>query len=165
MDDTSDRAGTPQLGIALVAVGFGFYIALVGLGVLRPPSGAHAPGPVIVAAGLAFLFAGCCLVVQWAGGASMRTGELPKAAPHWMGTIQKLLGLLAAASLATIGSWVAFWPGIRRFSTNVPLVDAMGWGETIGRAAFGFGAIIVWIYVIALVVRSVREFRAAREPR
>jgi hypothetical protein len=162
MDDTSDRAGPLQFGIALIFVGFGLYIALVGLGVLQPPSTAHAPGPVIVAAGLAFLFAGCCVVVQWAGGASMRTGELPKAAPHWMGAIQKLLGLLAAASMAVIASWVAFWPGIRRFSTNVPLVDAMGWGETIGRAAFGFGAIIVWLYVIALVVRGVREFRAAR---
>jgi hypothetical protein len=30
-------------------------------------------------------------------------------------------------------------------------------GETIGRAVFGLGAIVVWIYVIALTVGTVRK--------
>ena len=62
-----------------------------------------------------------------------------------------------AGALATIGTWVAIGSGPRAFSLSAPLVEMQTTGEMIGRTVFGLGAVIVWIYVIALTVGTVRK--------
>ena len=50
----------------------GVYFTLVGLGLLPPPGTRHAPGWIVVAAGLAFLFGGIGVMVQGFGRADQR---------------------------------------------------------------------------------------------
>ena len=63
----------------------------------------------------------------------------------------------SAGALATIGTWIAIGSGPRAFSLSAPFVEMQTAGEIIGRTVFGLGAVIVWIYVIALTVGTVRK--------
>jgi hypothetical protein len=62
----------------------------------------------------------------------------------------RVLAIGTAGALPTIGSWIAIDSGPRAFSRSAPLVEMQTTGEMIGRTVFGLGAVIVWIYVIAL---------------
>ena len=68
-----------------------------------------------------------------------------------------MLAIGAAGALATIGTFVAIGSGPRAFSLSAPFVEMQTAGEIIGRTVFGLGAVIVWIYVIALTVGTVRK--------
>jgi len=68
-----------------------------------------------------------------------------------------VLAIGTAGALPTIGSWIAIDSGPRAFSRSAPLVEMQTTGEMIGRTVFGLGAVIVWIYVIALTVGTVRK--------
>jgi hypothetical protein len=41
---------------------------------------------------------------------------------------------------------------------SAPFVEMRTAGESIGRTIFGLGAVIVWIYVVAITVQTVRKF-------
>ena len=45
----------------------------------------------------------------------------------------------------------------RAFSLSAPFVEMQTTGEILGRTVFGLGAVVVWIYVIALTVGTVRK--------
>jgi hypothetical protein len=68
--------------------------------------------------------------------------------PVWIATVYWLAGVLAAAGLAGIGTWVAFGAGARHLTMSGPIGGPLG--EGIGRTLFGIGAIITWLLVIAL---------------
>ena len=68
-----------------------------------------------------------------------------------------MLAIGTAGALATIGTWIAIGSGPRAFSLSAPFVEMQTTGEAIGRTVFGLGAVIVWIYVIALTVGTVRK--------
>ena len=68
-----------------------------------------------------------------------------------------MLGIGIAGALATIGTWIAIGSGPRAFNLSAPLVEMQTAGEMIGRTVFGLGAVIVWIYMIALTVGTVRK--------
>ena len=75
---------------------------------------------------------------------------------HAMGMVQYLLGLGITMSLASIASWVAFGPGPRQFGGS----GTFGGGavsETLGRAVFGLGAGLTWLFVITLGVVGLRR--------
>jgi hypothetical protein len=74
----------------------------------------------------------------------------------------RLLSLAIVVSLAAIGTWVAFGPGAREFSSPVPFLPV--WlNERIGRTVFGAGAILTWIVVIVMVVTGARSLRGRKE--
>ncbi len=157
MDQQDPKAEKPPLWIGLGCAAFGLYFVIVGLGFLPVPGGSsnlHGPLWIAFCAGLAFLLAGLAVIIQSFGHANAQ-GELPAGAPAWMKAAQSLIVVAIAASLATIGSWVAFGPGHRAFGGSIPLVG--GAGEMIGRAVFGFGAILTWLMVIAFLVRAKRQ--------
>ncbi len=68
-----------------------------------------------------------------------------------------MLAIGASGALATIGTWIAIGSGPRAFSLSAPFVQMQTTGETIGRTVFALGAVIAWIYVIALTVSTVRK--------
>ena len=143
------------LGIAFAAAGL--YFVLVGAGVLPLPDGAHAPGAIIVCAGLAFLFAGLTCVVRAKAGMASHDSDVPETAPTWLKLCYRALGIGATGALATIGTWIAIGTGPRASTMSAPFGELHTTGELIGRSLFGLGAVIVWIYVIALTVGTVRK--------
>ena len=138
-----------------IAMGLaGLYFIGVALGVLpMPDGGANAPAFVILLAGLAFLFAGCNIAIRARAGARNQESELPANAPRWTQLSYRLFAIAVAGTLALIGTWIAIGSGPRHFNVSGPIPA----GESIGRAVFALGAVIVWIYVIALTVSTVRK--------
>ena len=141
--------GTLAIG-TLVAAG-GFYFMLVGLTLVPPPSRSDAPSWVAFCCGLAFFAAGAAVLVRGALGLSDKVQEIPADAPMTLKAIYWLSGVIAAASLAGIGSWVAFGPGPRHFSMAGPVSGPIGDG--IGRTMFGIGAVLAWL-IVALLARA-----------
>ncbi|HEY7459094.1 MAG TPA: hypothetical protein VH765_10100 [Xanthobacteraceae bacterium] len=155
------RPATPKemLVVGLIAACIGLFFVLIGLGLVPPPGGKkalHAPLWVVLCAGLAFLLAGAALLLHLASGAKASDEELPPDAPRWMRVVRYLIMLAIFASFGAIGSWVAFGPGDRAFSLSMPFFSGPA-SEMIGRAAFGIGAIVVWLCTIAIAVSGARK--------
>ena len=141
----------------LLAVAMGLFLLLVSLGVVPvKPRSVHAPIWILSAAGLAFLLAGISIAVGAIHGVSA-TGEVPKDASWWMRMFYYVLGLTAAAALASIGTWVAFGPGPRAFSGTGMFLLSREAGETVGRIVFGFDAVLTWLITVALAVSGARK--------
>ena len=145
------------LGIALAAGG-GYFI-LVALGVLPEPSGnvANAPAAIFCAVGLSFLLAGLICVVRAKAGMTGAQDDVPANAPDWLKTSYRALAIGVAGSLALVGTWVAIGSGPRTFTVASPAGEMQTTGELLGRTVFALGTVIVWIYVIALTVQTVRK--------
>ena len=79
----------------------------------------------------------------------------------WVRLIYLMIGPLVIASLAAIGTWIAFGPGERDISMSAPFFEGPSM-EWIGRGAFGFGAIVTWL-AAALIARSVLRKILGRE--
>jgi hypothetical protein len=147
-DMSTDKSHKLALPIGAACTAIGLYFVLVGLAVLPVPGGErnlHAPLWVVAAAGSTFLLGGLALILQIVGGANAQ-GELPKGAPGWIKTTQVLFVLGIFVAFAATTTWVAFGPGERQFSGNVPLAGRAN--EIVGRVVFGIGAIAMWLGVL-----------------
>jgi hypothetical protein len=148
------------LGIGIAFAAAGLYFMLVALGVLPTPGGddaMHGPPVIVFCAGLAILFAGLTCAIRARAGMSDNESEVPDSAPRWIKLSYRVLAIAVAGALATIGTWIAIGSGPRAFSISAPFIEMRTTGEIIGRTVFGLGAVIVWIYVIALTVGTVRK--------
>jgi hypothetical protein len=141
--------------IDAVIGGGGLYFVLVGAGVLPLPSRTPAPGWIIMCCGLVFFAAGIAVLVRGWLGLDDKVQELPEETPAAIKAVYSLAGLTAVASLAGLGTWVAFGTGPREFSISVPIAGLSM--EVIGRAAFGIGAIITWLMVAVMAHASARS--------
>ncbi len=150
-DQNASTFSWPLIALGVLTAGIGVYFGLVGLEALPPPSRINGPMWIALFVALVFFAAGISVIVSGATGAYDRSGELPPGTPLWIATIYWLAGLLAAAGLAGIGTWVAFGAGTRHFSMTGFISGSLG--ESIGRTVFGIGAIITWFFV-AVIVRS-----------
>ena len=161
---TQDRAKPARakpadiIGIGIAFCAGGAYFILVAMGVLPPPGEAHGPTAVVFCAGLAFLLAGLTCMVRAKAGMTDRQDDVPDAAPRWLKLSYRALGIGVAGALAMIGTWIAIGTGPRAFSISGPFAEMHTAGEVIGRTVFGLGAVIVWIYAIALTVGTARKF-------
>ena len=145
--------------LGVLSLAMGGFLMLVALGVVSPnPDEATAPGWIVGLAGLVFMLAGVAVILLAIGGGSARSGELPAGAPALMRRLQGLLVLLTMAGLASIGTWIAFAPGARRFEVNGTLLHGSA-GQMMGRVAFGLGSVITWLFVIGLAWALVRRRR------
>jgi hypothetical protein len=70
-----------------------------------------------------------------------------------------LLGLGITGAMAAIGSWVAFGPERRTFSATIPFVGRGPASEIVGRSAFGFMAVLMYVFLTVFAVVSVRRLR------
>ena len=149
------RADRGLLAIGAVIAAGGFYFMLVGLSLVPPPSHSDAPGWIAFCAGLVFFCAGISVLVRGFLGLSDKVADLPADTPVAIKAIYALSGLILVASLACIGTWIAIGSGPRQFSMSGPISGTLG--ENIGRAMFGFGAIVTWLIVIAMARTSAKK--------
>ena len=162
-----DKASPADLiGLGIACAAGGGYFVLVGFGALPAPGETNAPAAIVVAAGLAFVFAGLTCVVRAKAGMSDYESDMPDSAPLGSRLAYRALGIGVAGALAIIGTWIAIGSGPRAFTITAPFGEMHTAGEAIGRTMFGLGAIIVWIYLIALTIGTVRKFfgRSATVP-
>jgi len=109
------------------------------------------------------VLAGAAIIVGYAvAGGAAPDGDLPPGTPRWVRVTQSLLGLGIIVALAAVGTWVAFGPGPRAFSVTLPFVGRGPGDETVGRVAFGIGAVLMWIFLVVFVVVSVQRIRRNR---
>lgn len=142
-------------GVAAAALGL--FVLLVGLGVVPvDPRSVHAPYWIVAAAGTCFLLAGISVAAGAVYGVS-ETGELPKDAGWWTRLFYYAVAVVIAGALASIGSWVAFGPGLRGFNGPGLFLLSPEAGDLVGRVVFGFGAVLTWLITIALAVGGARK--------
>jgi len=155
-----------HIAMGLVGMAVGTIPLLAWLGILptRPPAPGDAPAWIGGAIGLAFFLAGVVAMLRGVAGASDSTGELPVTAPRALRAANSLLAMPIPVLLALLFTWVALGPGERHFSigaSNGGSAIAMGHsagGDTIGRIAFGFGAVLGWIIVGSMLVSLARRW-------
>jgi hypothetical protein len=161
MSGHKEASPKEMMFVGAIAAAAGIYFMLVGFGVLPIPGGPrnlHGPLWVVFCAGLAFFLGGLAVFLQ--GVTRAERGELPAGSPHWLRAIHLLMGLTIFICFGAIASWIAFGPGARSFSGSFLFFSAE-MNAIIGRAAFGIGAIIIWLCTIAFAVSSYRKlFRA-----
>ena len=83
--------------------------------------------------------------------------DVPDDAAPWLKLAYRVLGIGVTGALATIGTWIAIGCGPRAFTISGSFGEMQTSGQTLGRVVFGLGAVIVWIYVIALTIGTVRK--------
>jgi hypothetical protein len=154
----TSRQASPHdvIGVGVAFSAAGLYFMLGAAGYLPMPE-TNGPSAIVFCTGLAFLFAGLTCVVRARAGMLNMESDVPDTAPRWTKLSYRVLAIGAAGALATIGTFIAIGSGPRAFSLPAPFVEMQTGGETIGRTVFGLGAVIVWIYVIALTVGTVRK--------
>jgi hypothetical protein len=142
------------LGVAFSAAGLYF---MLGAGGVLPLPEANGPAFVVFCAGAAFLFAGLTCMVRAKAGMSDHQSDVPEDSALWLKLVYRVLGIGVTGALATIGTWIAIGSGPRAFTISGAFGEMQTSGQTLGRVVFGLGAVIVWIYVIALTVGTVRK--------
>jgi hypothetical protein len=155
------RQASPHeiIGVGIAFAVAGLYFMLGAAGALPMPE-TNGPTAIIFCAGLAFVFAGLTCVVRARESALDRLhieSETADPAPRWTGLSTRMLAIGTAGAIAIIGSWVAMGSGPRAFSLSAPFIEMQTAGEAVGRSVFALGAVIAWIYAIALTIGTVRK--------
>ena len=158
---TTPLSPRAAVALGLVVSGMGVFIVLLAVGIIPDAEASRqAPRWAVAAAGLAFVLAGAAMIVGYAvAGGAAPDGDLPPGTPRWVRVTQGLLGLGIISALAAVATWVAFGPGPRAFTVTLPFVGRGPGDETVGRALFGIGAVLMWLFLIAFLVVSVRRLR------
>jgi hypothetical protein len=151
------RQASPHdiIGVGLAFSATGLYVMLGAAGVLPMPEN-NSPWVIVFCAGMAFLFAGLTCMVRARAGTLHIESEAPDGARASKGSY-RMLAIGAAGALAIVGAWIAIGSGPRAFGFGAPFVGMETTGEVIGRTVFGLGAVIVLIYLFALIVGTVRK--------
>jgi hypothetical protein len=148
-DPPLSPAGLRFWGVFTIALGALILLAVAGV---LPSKGGDAPPWVVACAASVFVLAGVLLVLRSFMGGDMSDSEMPRGTPLWLRATYYALGLGVVAALASVGTWVAFGPGERAFSVSISFLGTGPNNEWIGRAAFGLGAILTWLFFIAAAV-------------
>jgi hypothetical protein len=157
MDRQEPASRRTTVVCGLFAAAMGLFLLLTGLGVIpMPPRSGDGPHWIAAAAGMCFLLAGISIAVGAIHGVS-ETGELPHDTGWWMRLFYYAIGLVIAGSLASIGSWIAFGTGPRAFGGTGMFMLSREANDMVGRIVFGLGAVLTWLFTIAIAVRGARE--------
>ena len=150
--------GAILLGLLVAAVG----IAIIAAAAWAPQKDVHAPRWVAASAGGAFMLFGSWTAVVYALGYDPKRSAETLPPP----LVQLAFFVPGIALLALPFHWVAFAPGPRAFSGSfsLPFLSiSRRAGELSGRIAFGAGAVLMDLMIVAVAVRLLR--RAAKESR
>jgi hypothetical protein len=152
------RQASPHdvIGVGLAFAAGGLYFIVGAAGYLPMPE-TNGPNFLGYCIGAAFLFAGLTCFVRARAGMADHDSNVPDNAPTWLKLSYRAFGIGVAGALAIIGTWIAIGSGPRAFNLSAPLVEMQTTGEIVGRVVFGLGAVITWIYVIALAVVTMRK--------
>jgi hypothetical protein len=149
------------VGILTVFVGLIPFLAMTGV----LPQAQHAPADPAPSwmgwlIGLMFVSAGLIVVARgvWPG-TNESDDQLPPNAPWILRALNDVLGTGIALGLAAVFTWVAFGPGPRHFSVSVGGLFFPTSGDTLGRIASGFGAVLGWLIAALMVRATLRRWR------
>jgi hypothetical protein len=148
------------IACALVAVAIGLFYILYSAGIVGPAPrhGNDGPGWLGFVFGLIFLFGGMAVIIQTvATGGDPSASDLPASTPRGLRLIHHVMAWAIVGMLGIVFSWVAIGPGQRDFTGSGSIV-----GETGGRIAFGIGAVLIWIVLLAMVFVGVRRLLARK---
>ena len=136
-------------GLFVIALGATIMLAVAGV---LPSKGGDAPAWIVACAAAVFVLAGGLLLLRSFMGGDMNGSDVPGGAPFVLRAVYYLAGLSIIAALATVGTWVAFGPGERAFSMSVPFLGSGAANPWVGRAAFGIGAVLTWLFFVVAAV-------------
>ena len=140
--------------LALTMAVPGAIIVVHSIGASPAPDGT--PAWIGTVVGLVFLAGGSSVILQaMTGGLSQAQGGLPATAPAFVQFVYRAFALVIVVGLGTLFTWVAFGPGERQFSGSGAFL-----GPFVGRAMFGLGAVLVWIFLMWSAVRWFSRRRA-----
>jgi hypothetical protein len=145
------------IGVGIAFSITGLYVMFGAAGYLPMPE-TSSPSFIIGCAGAAFLFAGLTCMVRARAGLADGQSDMPDNAPRSLQLSYRILAIGIAGALAAIGSFIAIGSGPRAFEIAGPLLEMRTSGEVLGRTVLALGAVIAWIYLIALTVSTVRKF-------
>jgi hypothetical protein len=162
----SDRGKSSTINILLgiVCIAIGAIPLLMSLGIIphRPVSSDTEPLWTDWLIGLVFASAGILVIIRGiTGSADDASGVLPANAPRLLRGVYDLLLVVIVCALALVFTWIAFGPGPRHFSVSFGglWMPTSGVGDTMGRVAFGFGAVLIWCILGAIVFVKLRRQR------
>ena len=151
------RSGAVLLGSVVALAG----AAIVGVAIFGNADRFHAPRWVVGAVGGAFLVFGAWTAAVYALGYDPERPQETLPSP----LVQLLVLVPGMLLFAAPFHWIAFGPGPRQFSASfsIPFLSIRrGAPELPGRAAFGLGALLLDIILVAAVIRLART-RKSRE--
>jgi hypothetical protein len=149
--------------LGLLCVVCGVPPVLISLGVIPGHLDPGVPAWMGVAAGSAFLFAAVLLFADAVAGETNPDGSLPATAPAFVRFVQNAAGLGIVGLMGAMATWIAFGKGERHFSATVSLPFIAyhpQHPDLPGRIAFGIGAVLIWIVVIAGTVAALKKHLA-----
>lgn len=138
------------LACALLSAAIGLFYMLFSLGVIHVSGGTAPQGSALLGfcIGLAFFAGGLAVIVQTIERIAVAPdGGMSAITPAWARVAMHALAVAVTICLAAIGLWAAFGPGPRQFTSNVPFVG-QHIGETVGRALFGSGAVLICLVLV-----------------
>jgi hypothetical protein len=136
--------------LGLVCVVFGALPTLVALGLIPAPATSPAPAWVGALAGLIFVVGGVCILIRALDGRRRIGG------PPWAGPLQYLTVLAVCGAFAILLSWISIGPGERAFIMSVGGAASGSGAEIIGRAIFGFAAVVAWLCVGVVLLSGLK---------
>ena len=149
------------LGIVSIAIGAIPFLTTLGIIPHGPVSSDTEPLWTDWLIGLAFAGAGILVVMKGITGKIDSANDAMPAKTPLAGAVYDLLSLVIVCSLALVFTWIAFGPGPRHFSLSggglsIPI---SGFGDTVGRVAFGFGSLLFWFLFCAIAIAMMRRRR------
>jgi hypothetical protein len=150
-----------------MAILVGLLFILLGLAATPLTAKLVAPGwhpaaggpPLLVqySFGLIFVLAGFAIIIGYSVGRVDANGNLAADAPLWLYVTQQLLILGIVGTMGALFSWISIGSGPREFTMSTPLGTSPVGNSVIGRIAFGFGAVLFWIFFVAVAVIAARR--------
>jgi hypothetical protein len=159
MADETASSSKSNIFWGLFAASMGAFIVAGASGLfgldLHPTDGT--PQWVGICAGAIFLAGGFAVVLQSLPAAKpMPDGSMSPDAPLWVQRASLLLCLSIVGSFVAILVWIAFGPGERHFSSNVPFLTGHT-NEVVGRVVFGFCAVLAGAMFFAYLIFGTRR--------
>jgi hypothetical protein len=161
MDSKSQLSPRMAILVALLFIAIGLVATPLTAKLLAPgwhPTADAPPLLVQYSFGLIFVLAGFAIIIGYGVGRADANGSLPDDAPRWLYVTQQLLVLGIVGAMGALFSWVSIGSGPREFTMSTPLGTSPG-NAVIGRIAFGIGAILFWIFFVAVAVMATRRLR------
>lgn len=150
-----------------MAIFVGLLFILVGLAASPLAAKLVAPGwhptpdapPLAVqySIGLIFVLAGFAIILGHGVGRADANGNLPADPPLWLYVTQQLLVLGIVGTMGALFSWISIGSGPREFTMSTPVGTSPVGNSVIGRIAFGIGAVLFWIFFVAVAVMAARR--------
>jgi hypothetical protein len=159
MDSKSQLSPRMAIIVALLFIVVGLAATPLTAKLVAPgwhPTADAPPLLVQYSFGLIFVLAGFAIIIGYGVGRVDANGNLPADAPLWLYVTQQLLVLGIVGTMGALFSWISIGSGPREFTMSTPVGTSLG-HSVIGRIAFGFGAVLIWIFFVAVAVIAARR--------